>query len=192
MTWVLPDDPEHRGKLDLPAPALVRSWFRPASGAVVEPSAPDHVVLEHISRPWESRRAGFEAPSGAISPEDRVRPLRVGSAGGLRTPILEFARAAGCAWCMRRRAGEGDADDRGNAILATAPLDQIIVVELPFEKQRRIAVGAQSRSLGKSSTSISIRAWASFAAARAPHAAAQARAVMEALAGIPEPVAHRR
>ena len=33
-------------------------------------------------------------------------------------------------------------EDRGNAIVSTEPLDQAFALELPFERQRRVAVGA--------------------------------------------------
>jgi endonuclease/exonuclease/phosphatase family metal-dependent hydrolase len=40
------------------------------------------------------------------------------------------------------RGGTDGNEDRGNAILATLPLSDLLVIELPFERQRRVAVGA--------------------------------------------------
>jgi endonuclease/exonuclease/phosphatase family metal-dependent hydrolase len=40
------------------------------------------------------------------------------------------------------RNGAGD-EDRGNAILSTLPFDDPIVIELPFERQRRVAIAAR-------------------------------------------------
>ena len=42
-----------------------------------------------------------------------------------------------------RNGGPGTSDeDRGNAILSTAPLSNLTAIELPFERQRRVAVAA--------------------------------------------------
>ncbi len=41
-----------------------------------------------------------------------------------------------------RNGGNGPAEDRGNAILSDLPLVDLEAIELPFEKQRRVAVSA--------------------------------------------------
>ena len=71
-----------------------------------------------------------------IAPPDR----RVG------TEIVAFALRSGMSLCyapsMRNGGPEDPAEDRGNAILATARLGGIRVIELPMERQRRVAVAA--------------------------------------------------
>jgi endonuclease/exonuclease/phosphatase family metal-dependent hydrolase len=43
---------------------------------------------------------------------------------------------------MRNGAPASSAEDRGNAILSTLPLGDLTAIELPFERQRRVAVAA--------------------------------------------------
>jgi endonuclease/exonuclease/phosphatase family metal-dependent hydrolase len=43
---------------------------------------------------------------------------------------------------MRNGAPGASDEDRGNAILTTLPLNELSAIELPFERQRRVAVGA--------------------------------------------------
>jgi endonuclease/exonuclease/phosphatase family metal-dependent hydrolase len=67
---------------------------------------------------------------------------------GVRVDIVETAREQGLGLLyipsMRNgRPREGTpAEDRGNAILSTIPLSSPISVELPFERQRRVAISA--------------------------------------------------
>jgi endonuclease/exonuclease/phosphatase family metal-dependent hydrolase len=84
-------------------------------------------------------------------------------------------------------------EDRGNAVLSTLPLSDPVAVELPYERQRRIAVSARvsipSGDGGHTSlrlvsahldnTSSGTRFWRSFGAGRAR----QAHALLEALEG---------
>ena len=64
----------------------------------------------------------------------------------MRTEIVSFALGRGMSLCyapsMRNGGPEEPAEDRGNAILATAPLRGLRVIELPMERQRRVAVAA--------------------------------------------------
>ncbi|MEO5822138.1 MAG: endonuclease/exonuclease/phosphatase family protein [Vicinamibacteraceae bacterium] len=79
--------------------------------------------------------AGVDAP-GAIRP-DRPTP-----------DIVEVARTLGMSLVyvpsMRNGAATSryEREDRGNAILSTEPLTDITAFELPFAKQRRVAVAA--------------------------------------------------
>jgi endonuclease/exonuclease/phosphatase family metal-dependent hydrolase len=89
------------------------------------------------------------------------------------------------------RNGAEQREDRGNAILSTLPLSDPVAIELPYERQRRVAVSASvSISLrnGKlaplrlvsahlDNASRAVRFWHSFGAGRAR----QARALLEAL-----------
>jgi len=84
-------------------------------------------------------------------------------------------------------------EDRGNAILSTLPLSDPVAVELPYERQRRVAVSARvsmpSDDAGRTSlrlvsahldnTSSGTRFWRSLGAGRAR----QAHALLEALEG---------
>jgi endonuclease/exonuclease/phosphatase family metal-dependent hydrolase len=67
--------------------------------------------------------------------------------GGDRRDIRSIAARTGLhlfyAPAMRNGAGRtAPAEDRGMAILSTLPLDDLHVIELPFERQRRVAVAA--------------------------------------------------
>lgn len=71
--------------------------------------------------------------------------------GGERLDITEVARRCGLAllYVPSMRNGyeevDGQAEDRGNAILSTLPIADPIAIELPFEAQRRVSVGATVR-----------------------------------------------
>ena len=68
--------------------------------------------------------------------------------GGDRSDIVSFARRAGLSLVYvpsMRNGGPGDGgppEDRGNAIVANVPLSSPRAIELPFERQRRVAVAA--------------------------------------------------
>ena len=67
-----------------------------------------------------------------------------------RTAIAAFARERGLSLLYvpsMRNGGPGDdpPEDRGNAILANVPLSRCRAVELPFERQRRVAALANLR-----------------------------------------------
>ncbi|NOT26456.1 MAG: hypothetical protein HOP16_10185 [Acidobacteria bacterium] len=66
---------------------------------------------------------------------------------GARQDIVETARTRGLSVfylpSMRNGSEEGAAgEDRGNAILSTLPLTELAGIELPFERQRRVAAAA--------------------------------------------------
>jgi endonuclease/exonuclease/phosphatase family metal-dependent hydrolase len=122
--------------------------------------------------------------------------------GGLRQDIVETARSRGLSVfylpSMRNGSEEGPAaEDRGNAILSTFPLAELTGIELPFERQRRIAAAATIAALDTSGSRWRIRVvsahlnatasmrrlWVFAAAARAR----QARHLAQALAGDPAP-----
>lgn len=91
------------------------------------------------------------------------------------------------------RNGAGHREDRGNAILSTLPLEDPEVIELPFERQRRVAVSARIAlpspdgalaslrvvSVHLDNASQPSRFWRSLGAGRAH----QARALLEVLDG---------
>ncbi len=100
--------------------------------------------------------------------------------GGPRADIVSFARAAGLSllYVPSMRNGHPARDppeDRGNAILANVPLSAPRAIELPFERQRRVAVAADVTIAGTAITLCSIhldnrspwrRAWRTLGSAR--------------------------
>jgi endonuclease/exonuclease/phosphatase family metal-dependent hydrolase len=68
--------------------------------------------------------------------------------------IVELARGCGLAlfYVPSARNGPetvgGEREDKGNAILSTLPLEDLLAIELPFEAGRKVAVGATIRTAG--------------------------------------------
>jgi endonuclease/exonuclease/phosphatase family metal-dependent hydrolase len=99
----------------------------------------------------EAHRDGPEVPRLR---DVRAVPLRIvarRSSGAAQEDILDAARRLGL-WVyyvpsMRNGIGDGDGqpEDRGNAILSTEPLEELSAIELPFERQRRVAISAVVR-----------------------------------------------
>ncbi len=92
--------------------------------------------------------------SAAISPfpEGETAPLAIDEEPWSgRQDIVTLARQCGLALyyspSMRNGATEfdGEREDKGNAILSSLPLHDFLAIELPFETQRRIVVGATVR-----------------------------------------------
>ena len=88
----------------------------------------------------EALRMGPMVPAPAAGQAGARRLLR----GPTRTDIVAFARDAGLSLfyvpSMRNgRATDAPPEDRGNAVLSTLPLADARAVELPFERQRRVA-----------------------------------------------------
>jgi endonuclease/exonuclease/phosphatase family metal-dependent hydrolase len=96
----------------------------------------------------EAYRAGDEVPPRTRF--DAGVPGWIGETppGGTRRDIVTAAASLGLALyyvpSMRNgaTAADGRAEDRGNAILSTLPLSELTAIELPFERQRRVAVAA--------------------------------------------------
>ena len=94
----------------------------------------------------EAYREGPEVPTkldGSASFASLIRSLRP---DGSREEVESVARRLGLhAYYVpsMRNGGPGiSAEDRGNAILSTVPLGDLGAIELPFERQRRVAVAA--------------------------------------------------
>jgi endonuclease/exonuclease/phosphatase family metal-dependent hydrolase len=94
----------------------------------------------------EAYREGPEVPvnlGGEAGFASMIRSLRP---DGTREEIQQIARRLGLyayyVPSMRNGSPSASAEDRGNAILATLPLDELTAIELPFERQRRVAVAA--------------------------------------------------
>jgi endonuclease/exonuclease/phosphatase family metal-dependent hydrolase len=89
--------------------------------------------------------------AGADVPESYPRELRVPSAIRPRRPTLDVVGLANrsgmsVAYVPSMRNGSAtrleEREDRGNAILSTEPLSDVRAIELPFGKQRRVAIAA--------------------------------------------------
>jgi endonuclease/exonuclease/phosphatase family metal-dependent hydrolase len=88
----------------------------------------------------------------AVVPRALARGARVPRAilaravGRGRLDVVRFARSAGLAFyyvpSMRNGSPAETDEDRGNAILSTEPLSEFAAIELPFERQRRVAIAA--------------------------------------------------
>jgi endonuclease/exonuclease/phosphatase family metal-dependent hydrolase len=97
----------------------------------------------------EALRMGPLVPAPAPGQAGARRLLR----GPTRTDIVAFARGAGLSLfyvpSMRNgRAKDAPPEDRGNAVLSTLPLADARAVELPFERQRRVAAVATAGAAG--------------------------------------------
>ena len=95
----------------------------------------------------EAFRGGPAVPStiprGASVP-DRIAPT---PPSGTRRDVIDIARALGLSvfYVPSMRNGEetgADSEDRGNAILSTLPLTDLAAIELPYQRQRRVAAVA--------------------------------------------------
>jgi endonuclease/exonuclease/phosphatase family metal-dependent hydrolase len=190
VTWVLPEDPDRRGKLDLACAGVGPVVVQAGSGPSPDGSADPLIVLSWNTYLGRGNLAELVSrlQRGEFTSGSSVRRFALLLQEVYRTSILEFARERGLhvVYAPARRR-DGDSDDRGGAILSTSPLDDIIVVELPFEKQRRVTVGARLESIGLINvhvdTSVGIFRGGPGAARRR-----QARALIQAVAGLPSPL----
>ena len=190
VTWVLPEDSDRRGKLDLACAGVGPVVVQDAGSGVSRKGDDPLIVLSwntYLGRgnlaELVSRLERGEFTSGAA-----VRRFALLLQEVYRTSILEFARERGLnAVFAPARRRDGESDDRGGAILSRSPLDDIIVVELPFEKQRRVTVGARLESLRVVNvhvdTSVGIFRGGPGAVRRR-----QVRALIQAVAGLPPPL----
>jgi endonuclease/exonuclease/phosphatase family metal-dependent hydrolase len=103
-------------------------------------------VRDFIVLLQEVFRRGPALPNTA--PGMRIpRRIEVSPPTGRRFDVVEVAQALGLGVFYLPSMRNGDelgveAEDRGNAILSTRPLSQLAGIELPFERQRRVAAVA--------------------------------------------------
>lgn len=94
----------------------------------------------------EVYRGGSEVPALLPPGASFAARLRGSRADGGRDEIEATAAAVGMTAyyvpSMRNGNPQLSDEDRGNAILSTLPLTDLSAFELPFERQRRVAVGA--------------------------------------------------
>ena len=94
----------------------------------------------------EAYRAGPEVPSALDRTASFASLIKTPRADGGREEIEDAARRLGLhayyVPSMRNGGPSTSDEDRGNAILSTLPLTDLSAIELPFERQRRVAVAA--------------------------------------------------
>jgi endonuclease/exonuclease/phosphatase family metal-dependent hydrolase len=110
------------------------------SGALTGSPAEHFVLLVQ-----EARRSGSAVP--AVLPPGARTPRRLGDRdAGPAADIVHTAQRLGLglfyAPSMRNGSAEHAAEDRGNAILTSVPLTDLMAIELPLLAQRRVAVAA--------------------------------------------------
>jgi endonuclease/exonuclease/phosphatase family metal-dependent hydrolase len=108
-----------------------------------------HRVEHFVLLIQEALRTGPMVPAPAPGQAGARRLLR----GPTRTDVVAFARNAGLSLfyvpSMRNgRANDAAPEDRGNAVLSTLTLADARAVELPFERQRRVAAVASVGDAG--------------------------------------------
>jgi len=146
----------------------------------------------------EAYREGSNVPADVPAGSPMPRPIVERPPNGVRRDIRSLARSERLhvlyAPAMRNGA-IAVSEDRGTAILSTLPLADLQVIELPFERQRRVALAATVA--GETSpgapwqlrlanvqldTSLALTRGGPFVARRR-----QAEALVEALEGGPDP-----
>jgi endonuclease/exonuclease/phosphatase family metal-dependent hydrolase len=108
----------------------------------------------------EVYRNGRHVP-GNVAGARTAGPRQPSARGGARVDIASAAAALGLAVyyapSMRNGAPHQTQEDRGNAILSTLPLSDLAAIELPFERQRRVAVEANVHGTRPSGEPWSLR-----------------------------------
>jgi endonuclease/exonuclease/phosphatase family metal-dependent hydrolase len=108
--------------------------------ALPDPDGPVVLLLQEVVR------SGPDVPS-RVPPRTGVGRRHGGASNGPRFQDIE-ATARGLGFgvyyvpSMRNGPPSASDEDRGNAILSNLPLTDLMAVELPFERQRRVAVAA--------------------------------------------------
>jgi len=101
-------------------------------------------VARYVLLLQEARRGGADVPVALAN----GRGAKAIGARASHVDIVEFAARYGLAVHYvpsMRNGGAAAREDRGNAIVSTEPLDDLAAIELPFERQRRVAVAASIR-----------------------------------------------
>lgn len=98
----------------------------------------------------EAVRIGADVPERPLAGSKVGKRVAPGPKGRRRQSIEEVAQRNGLHLFYVpsvRNGGIGDpAEDRGNAILSSLPLDALEAIELPLERERRVAVAARIRA----------------------------------------------
>jgi endonuclease/exonuclease/phosphatase family metal-dependent hydrolase len=83
-------------------------------------------------------------------------PKRLGDDDGFEIQTIAHDLNLNLVYAPAMRNGPGQ-EDRGNAILSTLPLDDVTVIELPIERQRRVGIAATAHALGRDGTPWTMR-----------------------------------
>ena len=109
----------------------------------------------------EAYREGPEVPVQLTAQARFASMIRSLRPDGSREEIEAVARRLGLhayyVPSMRNGGPSASAEDRGNAILSTLPLTDISAMELPFERQRRVAVAATVAGISSTGTPWRVR-----------------------------------
>jgi endonuclease/exonuclease/phosphatase family metal-dependent hydrolase len=105
------------------------------------------VPVEHFALLLQEVYRGGDAVPATLPPGSRsAASIRPATGADGRVGIDEVARRTALHLfyvpSMRNGRSAADPEDRGNAILATFPLSNLTAVELPFERERRVAIAA--------------------------------------------------
>ena len=157
----------------------------------------DAPVADFVLLLQEVYRRGPSVPDVGSNGGALPAPILAQPPAGGRRDILDLARslALHVVYAPAMRNGPRD-EDRGNAILATLPLADLLVIELPFERQRRIVLAATVREPAGAAPTWQLRVATahfdtSLAFLRGGPAAArqrQAQALIEALSSSTAPI----
>ncbi len=126
----------------------LRALWDHLTGVADAAARPTVVLLQEVF----ATGPGIPAPASSTAAwAERIAPV---PSGDYRTDIATFAQEAGLSlvYVPSMRNGGPAADppeDRGNAILANVPLSSRRAIELPLERQRRVAVAADVVIAGK-------------------------------------------
>jgi endonuclease/exonuclease/phosphatase family metal-dependent hydrolase len=138
-------------RLEAPSPVdslTIVSWNMALGegdlGALLRRVQTDHPKTAMVLLLQEVFRGGDDVP---LAPLNGAFARRI--RGTTAREIDDLARALGMSlyYVPSMRNGEPAVshEDRGNAILSTLPLENFAAIELPFEKQRRVALAASVR-----------------------------------------------
>jgi endonuclease/exonuclease/phosphatase family metal-dependent hydrolase len=208
LSFAYPDDLSHRQRLEEACagvgPVVVASAADGSSPQTRSEQGRPLLADEIVVVSWNTYlgRGDLEQFIGQLRRGDFTAGARVDAFVLLfqevfRSQIQSFARASSLNLIYApARWRAGDREDRGAAILSTFPTADVRVVELPFEKHRRIAIAADVRGAGRDGrpwrlyvvnahfdTNVGILRGGPSAARRR-----QARALMDAVAALPPPV----
>lgn len=119
------------------------------------PASPMVLLLQEVYR------GGPEVP-GVLPPDAAVARRQGGAAAGPRYEEIESVAAALGLWLyyvpsMRNGSPAASSEDRGNAILSSLPLQDLAALELPFERQRRVAVAGTVAGYASTGTRWQLR-----------------------------------
>ena len=145
-----------------------------------DPGAPIVLLLQEVVRGGRKCRAvlppgtGFGRRHGGASIGPRFEEIEA-IAGGLGFGVYYVPS-------MRNGAPSASDEDRGNAILSNLPLTDLMAIELPFERQRRVAIARDDRRAydGRSAVADARRSARTSTISAAPNACTSGSAVSAA------------